>query len=551
MTLTVEGALQLQVFTRTAVQVYAGQRNLDRPVRWVHPVEIYDIARFLTGGELLLTAGLGLGHTASEQRHYICEVSAAGAAALVVELSGRAFTTMPTALIDEAQQRNFPLIGLADEIPFVEVSAQVHELLADQNMANLVAFERLNNDFIQLLLASRSHISFTEALAHHVGFPVVLEDSDHLLVAYAGGTTETDELVKNWGLHARVRHQLDDSVQHLNRSIPSPPRGEPDCTRRRIVLRGEVWGWMHVFHGPAPVSAAHSYALDRAADAIAITLLGDRESGARASQRQNSLVNRLLLGDITGDQFVSRALKIGRDLRDRPLAVVVLCKEPDAENADALLETMLKPLRMPAVVADIGEQAIAVVGLTRQLSTRRLAEHFSTLATCAGVSRECSADQLNDAIRQARAAVSVAATSEGPATRHFDDLGVVRLLVALAEGPELQHYVDDELGLLLAHDAAEPNALLPTLRAYLDCDGNKSRAADALFVQRRTLYYRLTRLEDLLGVSLERFEVRAGLALALQALDFLESVDQTRQGVSTVRDLESRTAQVPTTGRRL
>src|SRR6478752_4674460 len=57
MPLSVEAALQLEVFTRTAVQIFAGQENLSRSVRWVHPVEIPDIGQFLTGGEMLLTAG--------------------------------------------------------------------------------------------------------------------------------------------------------------------------------------------------------------------------------------------------------------------------------------------------------------------------------------------------------------------------------------------------------------------------------------------------------------------------------------------------------------
>src|SRR5438445_7393911 len=117
---------------------------------------------------------------------------------------------MPAALVDEAKQLRFPLIGLADELPFVEVSAQVHELLVDARNADLVAFERVNADFIRLLLASRGHVSFTEALAHHVGSPVVLEDTAHQVVAYAGGSADTDLLMKNWGLHARVAHHADD-----------------------------------------------------------------------------------------------------------------------------------------------------------------------------------------------------------------------------------------------------------------------------------------------------------------------------------------------------
>ncbi|WP_371538572.1 PucR family transcriptional regulator ligand-binding domain-containing protein [Streptomyces sp. NBC_01023] len=521
MALSVAAALQLEVFSRTEVRVYAGEENLDRTIRWVHPVEIPDVARFLTGGELLLTAGLGVGRTAGEQRRYVQEVSAANAAALVVELGGRAFTTMPSALVDEARQLGLPLIGLVDELPFVEVSAQVHELISDERNADLLAFERLNADFIQLLLASRSHVSFAETLAHHVGSPVVLEDTDHQVVAYAGGTADTDLLMKNWGLHARMAHRTGAPSEH-SRSTVVQSHEEPGCTRRMIVLRGEAWGWIHVFNGRAALSGAHAYALDRAADTIAIALLGDRESGARASHRQSSLINRLLLGDITGEQFVDRALKVGRDLRDRPLAVAVVCKEPgDDHSARLALEPVLKSMKLPAVLADTGDQVLAVVGLTHQVSGQQLTEQLDAQGARAGVSRSGPAEHLVDAARQARTAASVAVTREKPTTLHFDRLGVLRLLVALADGPELHRYVDVELGPLLQHDATETNALLPTLQAYLAADGNKTRAAEALFIQRRTLYYRIERLNALLGRSVDDPEVRGGLSLALRALDLM------------------------------
>lgn len=540
MALSVEAALQLEVFSRTTVTVYAGEESLTNIVRWVHPMEIPDIARFLSGGELLLTAGLGAGKTTREQRRYIREVSEAGAAALIIELAGRAFTSMPTALIEEARRLQFPLIGLCDELPFVEVSAQVHELLDKARNSDLIAFERLNEDFIRLLLASRSPVAFTESLTHHVGSPAVLEDREHQVVAYAGGTASTDTLLKNWGMHARVAHQPDAQGGLRNRSSAIHSPDEPGCTRRIIALRGETWGWIHVFHGTETLSDVHSYALDRAADAIAITLLGDRESGARASQGQSSLINRLLLGDITGQQFVHGALRVGRDLRDRPLAVVALCKEPDGDaTSETDLAEMLKLLRLPVVQADIGDHVLAVVGLARQVSAEQLIAHLDEHRARAGVSRSCTAAQLPDAARQARTAANVAVTLEKPAPVPFDRLGVLRLLVALAQGPELKRYVDDELGAVLAHDATAANPLLPTLQAYLASDGNKSRTANALFVQRRTLYYRLERLNVLLGRSVEDPEVREGLSLALRARDLVQSGQQS-SGSITEQELRTR-----------
>ena len=79
MAMSIESALQLEVFNRVSATVYAGQSNFDRCVRWVHPTEIPDIAKFLSGGEMLLTAGLGIGDTAKQQRQYIYDVDDAHA----------------------------------------------------------------------------------------------------------------------------------------------------------------------------------------------------------------------------------------------------------------------------------------------------------------------------------------------------------------------------------------------------------------------------------------------------------------------------------------
>jgi purine catabolism regulator len=514
MTLTIDAALQLEIFTRTPWRVFAGSESLGREIRWVHPVEVPDIARFLTGGEMLLTAGLGVGQTQAQQRRYIREIAAAGAAVLVMELSGRVFHTMPQAVIEEAESLHFPLVGLDREIPFVEVSAQVHEYLVDSRIAELTAFERLNESFMRLLLESRDQISFTEALTHEVGWPVVLEDTNHQIIAYAGGTSESDLILKNWGLHARVAHPS---------AVTRSKDADAGCTRRPVVLRGERWGWLHVMHSSQQLPTASVYALDRAADAIAITLLSDRESGARTLQRQNSLINRLLLGDIGGEQFVSRALRIGRDLRERPLVVIFVCKERASDGqTEQAVESLLRPLRMPAVVADIGDHLMAVAGFPRTTSEQQLVDKLTTTGVRAGMSRVCSAADLAGAVHQARSAASVAATRSEPAVLRFDELGVLRLLVSLSRGPELASYVDDELGAVLAHDASAPHPLLPTLRAYLDADANKSRAAEVLFVQRRTLYYRLERLNTLLGKSLEDAQFRQTLALALRAYDLLQ-----------------------------
>jgi purine catabolism regulator len=514
MSMSIEGALQLEVFTRVPQTVYAGRRNFDRAVRWVHPSEIPDIGQFLSGGEMLLTAGLGIGDSVERQRQYIYDIDDAHAAVLIVELSGRAFDIMPEALIEAARERDFPLVGLAGELPFVEVSAQVHESIIDQRVLDLSAYERLNGTFMQLLLAGRDHVHFTDALAKEVNRPVVLEDSARQVVAYSGSSEIGDLALRDWERHSRIDHDA-----------PSASSGNANdadiCTRKAVVLRGERWGWLHVLHGGDPIVGTAAYAIDRAADGIAIALLGARESGARSAQRQNALISRLLLGDISGDAFVNRALRIGRDLRDRALLVVSVCREGATNTGEDAMEELCRSLQVPAVVADLGEHTLVIMGLSRTKSEKQVVARLTALDVRAGISRPVSAGQLPAALEQARSAASVAMARPDKAVHRFDDLGVLRLLASLAGGPELSRYIEDELGPLLKHDAKATNPLLPTLRTYLSCDGNKSQAAQALFVQRRTLYYRLERIEALLGRPLDDADNRQALVFAVRGHDLL------------------------------
>jgi len=140
----------------------------------------------------------------------------------------------------------------------------------------------------------------------------------------------------------------------------------------------------------------------------------------------------------------------------------------------------------------------------------------------AGVSRAVEALHLPTAVQQAKSAASVAAAKPDKAVHRFDDLGVLRLLASLAGGPELARYIEDELGPILKHDAKATNPLLPTLRTYLSCDGNKSQAAQSLYVQRRTLYYRLDRISSLLGRSLDDPDTRQALIFAVRGHDLLQ-----------------------------
>ncbi|MGW3320696.1 PucR family transcriptional regulator, partial [Streptomyces fungicidicus] len=95
-------------------------------------------------------------------------------------------------------------------------------------------------------------------------------------------------------------------------------------------------------------------------------------------------------------------------------------------------------------------------------------------------------------------------TRSGPSRR-----GPFRLLTALP--PEAAH--DPVAGPLLAPAQAE---LARTAEVYLDRAGQAGRTAAELGIHRQTLYYRLSRIEQLTGLDLDDGEDRLLLHMALK-----------------------------------
>jgi purine catabolism regulator len=277
-----------------------------------------------------------------------------------------------------------------------------------------------------------------------------------------------------------------------------------------------------VIHESDSLRSPDHHAIDRTAEAVAISVLSAREVSAQEAQREGALVSRLLLGDISGDAFVARALRLGKDLRGRSLLAICAVKDGDSDTLRReRLTAASQAVSLPALVADVGEDVVAIAGLRRPQDEHDAATHLTLQGLRAGISRPTTPQDLSAAIRQAKSAASVAASRLDRQVVRFDDLGILRLLVSLSQGPELANYVEDELGAILRHDADSRHPLLPTLRAYLANDANKSQTAAQLFIQRRTLYYRLERIDALLGRSLEDSEVRQNLLFALHGRDLL------------------------------
>jgi sugar diacid utilization regulator/putative methionine-R-sulfoxide reductase with GAF domain len=103
---------------------------------------------------------------------------------------------------------------------------------------------------------------------------------------------------------------------------------------------------------------------------------------------------------------------------------------------------------------------------------------------------------------------------------YYGDLGIVRFFVE-HDREELQSYMEEYLGPLLEYEREKNKGLLVTLLAYVQHDRDLTKVKNELSIHHNTLYYRINRIEDILGYPLNQSDEWFNVKLACQIYLFL------------------------------
>ena len=124
---------------------------------------------------------------------------------------------------------------------------------------------------------------------------------------------------------------------------------------------------------------------------------------------------------------------------------------------------------------------------------------------------------------QARQALKCAAPG---ALALYSRLGLDALLLEMPDRERMAELVQETLGPVLAYDAAGGSCLYRTLEVCFDCNMDLRAAAEALFVHRNTVRYRLSKIEELLGLRLHDVQSVELLGVCLRIARLLGQEDE-------------------------
>jgi len=530
MALSLGDVLAMEVCRRGRPVVVAGTDRLDSPVRWVHAMELTDVARLLRGGELVLSTGIALPDDDRLLAAYVAELAEVGVAGLAVELGRRYAGSLPGALVAAAARTGLPLIAFEREVAFVEITEAVHARIIDAQLDELRVSERLHEMFTELSVAGASAEEVVGQAAALAGRPVILADLSHRVLAFSPGGADPGRLLS--GFAARSR-----SVVSRGRTVFDEASG---WLVTPVGAQGEDWGRV-ILVCDGPPSGLDTVLLERAATTLALgrlltrhreslerqahrTLISGIISQAHADPAEAAVRSRALGVPVDGRQLIALVLRF-RDLPvSGPLGVSAHARVLDLADTTA---AACRAERIPSLVGTLDDdRAGAMLSLGPRVEPDEVLTRLATrIRDRAGLDPDtlvigvgATAGSIRDVRRSFLEASQVAdVAASRPETALFyrlPDLRLRGLLHLLRDDPRLQTFVERELGALLADQG-----LMDALAAYLAAGGNKAEAAKASHLARPTFYERLRRIERICGTDLNSAESRTSLHVALLALD--------------------------------
>ncbi|KUO51819.1 MAG: hypothetical protein APF76_02710 [Desulfitibacter sp. BRH_c19] len=557
MGITVRQALEIGSLKQA--KVVGGHQGLDNVITIVNIMEVPQVAKWMKGGELLVTAGLTLKDDPDLRKNLIYELAQKGVTAFGIK-PGQYFDKVPEDMIEHANVVGMPLIELPKDVPYMDFMLPILEILINNQLYLLKKSEEIHNKLLEVFLAGWGVPSVCQALSQLVGNPVLIVERGSNLLSSSWPTSLECEPDK-W--YQEIMLNLDSREEEL--LSLNPHRGhrfklfsedtEQDIIIAPVEINGSISGYLAILEHSRKLDDHDLMALQHASTIVALVFVKEKAIFEAERQIRSELLEDLIAGSFRYEEAViRRASYLNFNLNTR-LAVFTL----DIDRFESYLATEAR--RDESHVQEVKSEILqvahnifldypggamllaksdSVTGLIR-LSTvdevkilrakieevmRAIIRKFPKLKISAGVGRSLNGTRsIKQSYEEALVALRVGRFMYGLASlTFFDDLGPYLFLYELKDSSAVQSFYQDNLGKIILYDKQNNTELLKTLKFYFKNDCNLRLTAESLFIHKNSVIYRVKKIEEITGLNMTNTDDRFNLQLCLKLGQIISDV---------------------------
>lgn len=531
MAFTIAKMLLLKEFE--GCKLVAGADGVDRVIEFVDTMEIPNIGPWIKKNEILLTTGYSIMNRMDLLMSVLDALYKNGSAGLAIKT--RFIGPLPKEVIARANAYKLPIIEMADETPFIPLLHAIGNCIADEQHSMLLFSLSVAQHFNNLPHTRKYFQEICRLIHSYIDLPVVI--TDYLLIPYdsypeMSPIPQLQDNAKIQLIHQELTKL--DNLNFLEKQYPD----QPVLLLQKVHIQSILAAYIFI---PLPEDASREiqeqwrFVLAQAATSLAQYLSDSNVRSNHYWQEDSSLYQKLLSEKKLESGILNHWI---RQYSWPPAPVYLLTFHTvgllphtgsDSINFQIswIIRSFLFNDNIPCTIVPREEGIRCIIpAIPRKTLMSSLTRIIQKLRTDLGVDPLITVSSPLPSYLDLPAAHAESFHAQKIAEKtdlriaFSQDLSFELALLQGADSSYLRRFADDTLGKLIEYDQQNNSHLLQTLQELVNHMGVHTQTANALYLHRNTLLYRIRRIESLTGLDLSSSDdlYRANTALRIRKL---------------------------------
>ena len=538
-------------------RILGGARGISKRITKVNVMEVPDIIEWVSEGEFLLTTAYSIKDNIKILLEIIPKLNAKGVAGLGIKV-GRYIRELPRDIIDLADELAFPIIEVPFCVSHTDVISGILTEVINNQMNLLIKIDGFNREVMNIMMKGGSLKEIASKLYENIDNSLAIyenmSDSCEIICNEADRNT-IDNIIYE---HISFKY-----IEENNYDAEGSYKVHKDEIGGRIVERVTIpiiienveYGCIFIWLDKKDLTALDNMLIESYVHIIALDFVKKLSLYNMESNYKLEFFDDLLSDNENRQKRARERAKTFNFYKNLKYSVIViLLKDIDASNklaidkvsstkesiSDLLFITgrIAKLRREKIVYVDKSDRILILYGSKASKDSQTIKSEVINFAQSIleealkkidadkltiGIGRSYDdTKQLYKSHGQAKLIVENLSKTNVRNIKHYDDLGLYRILAFEGLQGELLEFCADTIKPLIEYDKVNNSQLIKTLKAYFECDGNMKKISEKMYMHYNTVIYRVQQIKDITGLDLENGDSRLNLEIALKAMDLIQ-----------------------------
>ena len=530
MAYTVRKLLESEQFPK--MKLLCGEKGLDLEVKGIRIIEIEDMERYLTGGEILITSfQVYLSCSDREVEQHFEDLVKSDISGFIVKKrkeydpTGRRLSLLEK----HCKKYEIPLVEISEDSYYWGIIRYVMIQVFDKDTARLKYFKITHDSFNTFILknngSSNTASDIIKFLSIMIENPVVLYYGD--LNCMVSTNSDNSKLI------------LSDEIQPYKPNIITKfqymKQMKGSCVQYvvKFAILSEVEIYITITEENRELTELDYMAIENAIINLQYGFLSEFAQNEVKKTYQRDLIHNILNGLLSSKEMTEAAAQLGMKESDtyRVVDFHTITKNVQRKYTKeqlhevGVIEGELMHLLPDALIYRNMDQIVMIQQVDSnqtELEYQKEMEEVEDVIQRSILYRKKDTDfqigigksvegyqRLKESYQEASRAIKyidiirLVTGDKNKSVVHYSSLGFFQIFGEIDDVTELERYIPETLKKLYLYDDEHKGELITTLQMYLRNNQSIKKTASAMFVHYRTISYRLEKIKQISGINFD------------------------------------------------